>query len=35
MSGWLIFWIVVFILIVLAIAANLRDIIRYMKIRFM
>lgn len=34
MSGWLIFWIVV-ILIVLAIAANLRDIIRYLKIRFM
>lgn len=35
MSGWLIFWIVVLLLIVGAIAMNARDIQRYYKIRNM
>jgi hypothetical protein len=35
MSGWAIFWIVVLLLIVLAVAANAKDILRYYKIRNM
>ncbi len=35
MSGWTIFWLVVAILIVLAILMNLRDIMRYLRIRSM
>ncbi len=35
MGGWTIFWLVVAILIVAAIVANLRDILRYLKIRSM
>jgi hypothetical protein len=35
MSGWAIFWIVVLLLIVLAVAANAKDIMRYYKIRNM
>lgn len=35
MSGWTIFWLIVAILIVIAILMNLRDIMRYLKIRMM
>jgi len=35
MSGWTIFWLIVAILIVIAILMNLRDIMRYLKIRSM
>lgn len=35
MSGWTIFWLIVAILIVLAILMNLRDIMRYLRIRSM
>lgn len=35
MSGWAIFWIIVAALVVLGVLANLRDIIRYLKIRSM
>jgi len=35
MSGWTIFWLIVAILIAIAILMNLRDIMRYLKIRSM
>jgi hypothetical protein len=35
MSGWEIFWIVVAVLIALLILSNLRDLMRYMRIRSM
>jgi hypothetical protein len=35
MSGWAIFWIIVAVLIVVGILANLRELIRYFRIRFM
>jgi hypothetical protein len=35
MSGWDVFWIIVLVLVVLAILMNLRDIIRYLRIRAM
>ncbi len=35
MSGWVIFWIVVLVLIGLAIGANAKDIKRYYRIRNM
>ena len=35
MSGWEIFWIVVAVLIAVLIFTNLRDLIRYLKIRSM
>jgi hypothetical protein len=35
MSGWDAFWIIVLVLVVLAILMNLRDIIRYLRIRAM
>jgi phosphotransferase system glucose/maltose/N-acetylglucosamine-specific IIC component len=35
MSGWAIFWIIVAVLIVVGILMNLRDLIRYLKIRGM
>jgi hypothetical protein len=35
MSGWAIFWIIVAALIVFAIIVNLRELIRYLKIRSM
>jgi phosphotransferase system glucose/maltose/N-acetylglucosamine-specific IIC component len=35
MSGWAIFWIIVAVLIVVGILMNLRDLIRYLKIRSM
>jgi len=35
MSGWMIFWIIVAALIVFAIVVNLRELIRYLRIRSM
>jgi hypothetical protein len=35
MSGWEIFWIIVAVLIALLIISNLRDFIRYLRIRSM
>lgn len=35
MSGWDVFWIIVLVFVVLAILMNLRDIIRYLRIRAM
>jgi|HubBroStandDraft_6_1064221.scaffolds.fasta_scaffold641039_3 phosphotransferase system glucose/maltose/N-acetylglucosamine-specific IIC component len=35
MSGWAIFWIIVAVLIVVGILMNLRELIRYLKIRSM
>jgi phosphotransferase system glucose/maltose/N-acetylglucosamine-specific IIC component len=35
MSGWAIFWILVAVLIVVGILMNLRDLIRYLRIRSM
>lgn len=35
MSGWAIFWIIVAVLIVVGILMNLRDLLRYLKIRNM
>jgi hypothetical protein len=35
MSGWEIFWIVVAVLIAVLILTNLRDLIRYLKMRSM
>jgi len=35
MSGWAIFWIIVAALVVLGILANLRELIRYFRIRSM
>jgi phosphotransferase system glucose/maltose/N-acetylglucosamine-specific IIC component len=35
MSGWAIFWIIVAVLIVVGILMNLRDLIRYIRIRSM
>ena len=35
MSGWAIFWIIVAVLIVVGILMNLRELIRYLKIRRM
>jgi hypothetical protein len=35
MSGWEIFWTVVAVLVALGFLVNLRDIIRYLRIRFM
>jgi phosphotransferase system glucose/maltose/N-acetylglucosamine-specific IIC component len=35
MSGWAIFWIIVAVLIVVGILMNLRDLIRYFRIRSM
>jgi phosphotransferase system glucose/maltose/N-acetylglucosamine-specific IIC component len=35
MSGWAIFWIIVAVLIVVGILMNLRDLIRYLRIRSM
>ena len=35
MSGWAFFWIIVAVLIVVGILMNLRDLIRYLKIRSM
>jgi len=35
MSGWVIFWIIVAALIVFAIVVNLRELIRYLRIRSM
>ncbi len=35
MSGWTIFWIIVVVLIAIAISMNLRDILRYLRIRSM
>ena len=35
MSGWVIFWIIVAALIVFGIVVNLRELIRYLKIRSM
>jgi hypothetical protein len=35
MDGWMIFWIVVAALIVFGVLSNLRDILRYLRIRAM
>jgi hypothetical protein len=35
MSGWVIFWIIVAALVVFGIVVNLREVIRYLKIRSM
>lgn len=35
MSGWEIFWIIVAVLILALILTNLRDLLRYLKIRSM
>ena len=35
MSGWDAFWIIVLVFVVLAILMNLRDIVRYLRIRAM
>jgi phosphotransferase system glucose/maltose/N-acetylglucosamine-specific IIC component len=35
MSGWAFFWIIVAVLIVAGILMNLRDLIRYLRIRSM
>lgn len=35
MSGWTIFWIIVAVLIAIVISMNLRDILRYLRIRSM
>jgi phosphotransferase system glucose/maltose/N-acetylglucosamine-specific IIC component len=35
MSGWTFFWIIVAVLIVVGILMNLRDLIRYLRIRSM
>jgi len=35
MSGWAIFWIIVAVLIVVGILMNLRDLMRYFRIRSM
>ncbi len=35
MSGWAFFWIIVVVLIVVGILMNLRDLLRYLKIRSM
>jgi Sec-independent protein translocase protein TatA len=35
MSGWAIFWIIVAALVVFGIVVNLRELIRYLKIRSM
>jgi Sec-independent protein translocase protein TatA len=35
MSGWTIFWIVVAALVIFGILANLRELIRYLRIRNM
>jgi hypothetical protein len=35
MSGWVFFWIIVAVLIVVGILMNLRDLIRYFRIRGM
>jgi len=35
MSGWAFFWIIVAVLIVVGILMNLRELIRYLKIRSM
>lgn len=35
MSGWDVFWIIVLVFVVLAILINLRDIVRYLRIRAM
>ena len=35
MSGWEIFWIIVALLIVALILTNLRDLVRYLRIRSM
>ena len=35
MSGWTIFWIIVAALVVFGIVVNLRELIRYLKIRSM
>jgi len=35
MSGWVFFWIIVAVLIVAGIVMNLRDLIRYFRIRSM
>jgi hypothetical protein len=35
MSGWAFFWIIVAVLIVVGILMNLRDLLRYLKIRNM
>jgi len=35
MSGWAIFWIIIAVLIVVGILMNLRELIRYLKIRSM
>jgi hypothetical protein len=35
MSGWAIFWIIVAVLILVGILMNLRELIRYLKIRSM
>ena len=35
MSGWAVFWIIVLVFVVLAILMNLRDIVRYLRIRAM
>ncbi len=35
MSGWAFFWIIVAVLIVVGILINLRDLIRYLRIRSM
>jgi hypothetical protein len=35
MSGWDVFWIIVLVFVVLAILMNLRDIVRYLRIRAM
>lgn len=35
MGGWMIFWIVVAVLIIAAIAFNIKDLLRYIKISMM
>ncbi len=35
MSGWVIFWIIVAALVVFGIVVNLRELIRYLRIRSM
>ena len=35
MSGWDVLWIIVLVFVVLAILMNLRDIVRYLRIRAM
>lgn len=35
MSGWAIFWIIIAVLIVVGILMNLRDLMRYFRIRSM